>query len=29
MLAKMAGTFPVPIAIVPGNLTDADLDALS
>jgi nucleotide-binding universal stress UspA family protein len=29
MLAKTAGTFPVPIAIVPGNLTDADLDALS
>jgi nucleotide-binding universal stress UspA family protein len=29
MLAKTAGSFPVPIAIVPGNLTDADLDALS
>lgn len=29
MLAKTAGTFPVPIAIVPGNLSDNDLDALS
>lgn len=29
MLAKTAGNFPVPIAIVPGNLTDTDLDALS
>lgn len=29
MLAKTAGTFPVPIAIVPGNLSDSDLDALS
>jgi nucleotide-binding universal stress UspA family protein len=28
-LAKTTGNFPVPIAIVPGNLTDADLDALS
>lgn len=29
MLAKTAGNFPVPIAIVPGNLSDSDLDALS
>ncbi len=29
MLAKTAGTFPVPMTIVPGNLSDADLDALS
>src|SRR6201991_5105260 len=29
MLAKTAGNFPVPIAIVPGNLSDRDLDALS
>jgi nucleotide-binding universal stress UspA family protein len=29
MLAKTAGNFPVPIAIVPGNLSDTDIDALS
>ncbi|MEH2511590.1 nucleotide-binding universal stress UspA family protein [Nitrobacteraceae bacterium AZCC 1564] len=29
MLAKTAGTFPVPVAIVPGSLSDSDLDALS
>ena len=29
MLAKNAGTFPIPITVVPGNLTDVDLDALS
>jgi len=29
MLAKTAGNFPVPIAIVPGNLSDSDLDSLS
>ncbi len=29
MLAKTAGTFPVPITIVPGNLSDSDIDALS
>jgi nucleotide-binding universal stress UspA family protein len=29
MLAKTAGNFPVPIAIVPGNLSDSDIDALS
>ena len=29
MLAKNAGTFPIPITVVPGNLNDVDLDALS
>jgi nucleotide-binding universal stress UspA family protein len=29
MIAKTAGTFPIPLAIVPGNLTDDDIDALS
>jgi nucleotide-binding universal stress UspA family protein len=29
MLAKSAGTFPIPITVVPGNLSDLDLDALS
>ncbi len=29
MLAKTAGTFPIPMTIVPGNLSDSDLDALS
>lgn len=29
MLAKTAGTFPIPITVVPGNLSDADIDALS
>jgi nucleotide-binding universal stress UspA family protein len=29
MLAKIVGTFPIPVVIVPGNLGDADLDALS
>jgi nucleotide-binding universal stress UspA family protein len=28
-LGKTAGTFPIPVAIVPGHLTDEDLDALS
>lgn len=28
-LAKTAGTFPIPMTIVPGNLSDSDLDALS
>jgi nucleotide-binding universal stress UspA family protein len=28
-LARVAGNYPVPIAIVPGNLTDQQLDALS
>lgn len=29
MLAKTAGTFPIPITVVPGNLGDIDIDALS
>ena len=29
ILAKTAGTFPIPITIVPGNLSDLDIDALS
>lgn len=28
-LAKIAGTFPIPVAIVPGHLSDEDIDASS
>lgn len=28
-LAKTAGTFPIPVAIVPGHLSDEDLDTMS
>ena len=28
-MAKMVGSFPIPVTIVPGNLSDADIDALS
>jgi len=28
-LTRTAGTFPIPIAIVPGHLSDADIDASS
>jgi nucleotide-binding universal stress UspA family protein len=28
-LGKTAGTFPIPVAIVPAHLTDEDLDAMS
>ncbi len=28
-LGKTAGSFPIPVAIVPGHLTDEDLDAMS
>ena len=28
-LAKTAGEFPIPVAIVPGHLSDADLDSMS
>ncbi len=28
-LGKTAGTFPIPVAIVPGHLSDEDLDAMS
>lgn len=29
MIAKMIGTFPVPVVVVPGSLTDLDIDGLS
>src|SRR5262245_7880796 len=28
-LAKSVGTFPIPVAIVPGHLSDADLDSMT
>jgi nucleotide-binding universal stress UspA family protein len=28
-LGKTAGTFPIPVAIVPGHLNDEELDAMS
>jgi hypothetical protein len=28
-LGKSAGTFPIPVAIVPGHLNDEELDAMS
>jgi nucleotide-binding universal stress UspA family protein len=28
-LGSTAGTFPIPVAIVPGHLTDEELDAMS
>jgi nucleotide-binding universal stress UspA family protein len=28
-LAKSAGTFPIPVAIVPGHLSDEDIDSMS
>jgi nucleotide-binding universal stress UspA family protein len=28
-MAKTAGSFPIPVVIVPGDLDDADIDALS
>lgn len=28
-LAKGVGSFPIPVTLVPGNLTDEDIDALS
>jgi nucleotide-binding universal stress UspA family protein len=28
-LAKNAGEFPIPVALVPGHLSDADLDSMS
>jgi hypothetical protein len=27
--AKGAGTFPIPVAIVPGHLSDEDLDSMT
>ena len=29
LMAKTVGTFPIPVTIVPGNLSDEDIDALS
>jgi nucleotide-binding universal stress UspA family protein len=29
MMAKLVGSFPIPVTIVPGSLTDVDIDALS
>jgi hypothetical protein len=29
MMASAVGSFPIPITIVPGGLTDTDIDALS
>jgi nucleotide-binding universal stress UspA family protein len=29
MIAAVAGSFPIPVTIVPGDLSDADIDALS
>jgi nucleotide-binding universal stress UspA family protein len=29
MMAKTVGSFPIPVIIVPGNLSDEDIDALS
>ena len=28
-LAKTAGEFPIPVAVIPGHLSDADIDAMS
>ena len=28
-LAKTVGTYPIPVTVVPGNLTDGDIDGLS
>jgi hypothetical protein len=28
-LGNTAGSFPIPVAIVPGHLSDEDLDAMS
>ena len=29
MMAGVAGSFPIPVTIVPGDLSDEDIDALS
>jgi hypothetical protein len=29
MMAQAAGSFPIPVVIVPGDLSDADIDGLS
>jgi hypothetical protein len=29
MMAKTVGSFPIPVTIVPGDLSDEDIDGLS
>jgi hypothetical protein len=29
MIAKTVGSFPIPVILVPGDLSDADIDALT
>jgi hypothetical protein len=29
MVAQVTGSFPIPVVIVPGELSDPDIDALS
>jgi nucleotide-binding universal stress UspA family protein len=29
MIAGVVGSFPIPVTVVPGDLSDADIDALS
>ncbi len=29
MMAKTVGSFPIPVVVVPGDLTDSDIDGLS
>ena len=29
MMASRSGSFPIPVTIVPGDLSDEDIDALS
>jgi len=29
MMAQVAGSFPIPVVIVSGDLTDSDIDGLS
>jgi len=29
MMAQVTGSFPIPVVIVPGDLSDPDIDALS
>ena len=29
MMAQVAGSFPIPVVIVPGDLSDSDIDGLS
>jgi len=29
MMAQVTGSFPIPVVIVPGDLSDSDIDGLS